>query len=122
MSDRLLKKGRGWRLGWNPQAPIYPALVGGEDWAIELTNAEFTDFCRLLEKLAETMATMAEELMDDERIACEVESDLLWLEGEGYPHAYSLRLILYQDRCCEGNWSESVVGELIQGVRMFKVF
>ncbi|YAI81283.1 MAG: DUF1818 family protein [cyanobacterium endosymbiont of Rhopalodia sterrenbergii] len=121
MSDRLLKKGIGWRIGWNPNAVIYQGLIGGTDWAIELTEAEFNDFCRLFKKLAKTMEMMSQELMDAEKIACEAESDLLWLEVEGYPHAYSLRLILNQGRCCEGNWSEEMVRELFQAVKIFEV-
>jgi len=35
----------------------------------------------------------------DGRISCEAESDLLWLQVEGYPHAYNLRLILNTGRC-----------------------
>ncbi len=122
MSDRIIKKGQGWRVGWNPKATLYPGLVGGEDWAIELTSAEFHDFCRLLDQLAITMTVMAEELMDEERIACEAESDLLWLEVEGFPCAYSLRLILDQGRRCEGNWPAEVVRELHQGMQTVKTF
>ncbi|NJO93824.1 MAG: DUF1818 family protein [Hydrococcus sp. RM1_1_31] len=122
MSKRLLKKGTGWRLGWNPEVEIYKGLVGGDNWAIELTEAELNDFCRLLEQLAQTMQNMKEELMDEERIACEAESDRIWMEVEGYPHAYSLRLLLNQGRCCEGNWSEEVVPELVQATQMLKVF
>ncbi|MDJ0659948.1 MAG: DUF1818 family protein [Crocosphaera sp.] len=122
MGDRILKKGQGWRLGWNPQALAYPGLVGGEDWAMELTAVEFADFCRLFEQLATTMNQMAEELMEEERIACEAESDLLWLEVEGFPHAYSVRLILNQGRCCEGNWPAEVVRELYQEMQKLKHF
>nr|MDJ0575570.1 DUF1818 family protein [Xenococcaceae cyanobacterium MO_234.B1] len=59
------------------------------------------------------MIQMKPELMDEERIAIEAESDLLWLEVEGYPDAYSLRLILNCDRRCEGNWREGVAPELV---------
>lgn len=120
--SRILKKGNGWRIGWNPTAEIYKGLVGGNNWAIELTEAEFSDFCRLLEQLAQTMNRMAGELMDEERIACEAESDLLWLEIEGYSYAYSLRLILNQGRCCEGNWSQESVAELVQAAQTLNVF
>ncbi|MGK7917488.1 MAG: DUF1818 family protein [Prochloraceae cyanobacterium] len=120
--ERLIKSGPGWRIGWNPQAKEYKGLVGSDDWAIELTEAELNDFCRLLGKLAQTMRQMAEELMDEERIACEAESDLLWMEVEGYPHAYSLSLILNQGRRFEGNWSEEVVADLVQAAQMLQVF
>lgn len=122
MSDRILKQGLGWRIGWNPLATTYQGLLGGENWALELTEAEFNDFCRLLQQLDETMTLMADELMDSERIACEAESDLLWLEVEGYPHSYSLRLILNHGRRCEGNWPQEVVRELVQAIRTLKYF
>ena len=53
--ERLIKKGAGWRVGWDSQADKYQALVGGDDWAIELTAAELDDFSRLLHQLIETM-------------------------------------------------------------------
>ena len=119
---RVLKKGNGWRIGVNPAAPEFKGLVGTDDWAVELTEAEFNDFCRLLMQLTETMETMADELMDEEKITCEAETDLLWMEVEGYPQAYSLRFILNSGRCVEGKFDSTVVGELIQAAAMVKVF
>ena len=120
MRKRWLKKGAGWRIGWNPEAETYKGLVGTDNWAIELTEGELDDFCQLLLQLAKTMEQMKQELMETERIACEVERDRLWMEVEGYPHAYSLRLILHQDRRCEGNWSPEAIPELVQIVQEFK--
>ncbi|WP_013323230.1 DUF1818 family protein [Gloeothece verrucosa] len=122
MKERLLKEGKGWRLGWNPQGEIYKGLVGSEEWAIELTEAELNDFCRLLNQLAETMEEMKQQLMDSEKIACEAESDLLWMEVEGFPHAYSLRLILHQHRRFEGNWAAESVADLVKATQFLKVF
>ena len=120
--EHILKSGSGWRLGWHLEAQPYRGLVGGEDWAFELTEEEWRDFCRLLAQLAETMSQMAAELMEEERIACEVESDRLWMEAEGFPHAYELRLILNSGRRCEGNWSPDAVRELVAAVPMLTVF
>ncbi|BAY23322.1 hypothetical protein NIES2100_30870 [Calothrix sp. NIES-2100] len=120
--ERLVKSGSGWRIGWNPDAPEYKGLLGTDDWAIELTEAELNDFCRLLAQLADAMKQIATELMDEEKIACEAESDLLWMEVEGYPHSYSLRLILNTGRCAEGWWDSSAVPGLLQAVQMLKVF
>jgi hypothetical protein len=117
--DRILKKGEGWRIGWTPYADIYKGLVGSEEWAIELTETEFNDFCRLLLQLAKTMEEMAQELVDEERIACEAESDAVWLEVEGYPHAFSLRLIVQTGRGAEGNWSAPATQALISTVQNF---
>ncbi len=122
MSDRLLKRGEGWRLGWQPSAPHYQGLVGGDRWAAELTAAELQDFCRLSQELAETMAAMAAELMDEERLACTAASDRLWLEAEGFPSAYDLHLIVQGDRQVEGSWPAAAVPELLQAARMLEFF
>jgi hypothetical protein len=119
---RQLKSGKGWRLGWDSDAEEFQGLVGGEEWAIELTEAELEDFCRLVEQLANTMSQMSQELMDEERISCEAESNLLWLEVEGYPNAYSLRFILLTGRRGEGFWAAAVTPDLVQAVQMLKVF
>ena len=120
--ERLIKTGDGWRIGWYPQAEKYPGLVGANDWAMELTEAEFNDFCRLLNQLVETMSQMEDELMDEEKISCEVETDLLWMEVKGYPDAYSLGLILNCNRRCEGNWPEGIAPELALASQNLKMF
>lgn len=120
--ERVVKSGLGWRIGWNPDAAEFKGLVGTDDWAIELTEAELNDFCRLLAQLADTMLQLATELMDEEKIACEAESDLLWMEVEGYPHAYSLRFILNTGRCAEGKWDAPAVSGLLPATAMLKVF
>jgi Domain of unknown function (DUF1818) len=40
------------------------------------------------------------------------------LEVEGYPHAYSVRIILNSGRRCEGEWPPEVVSELVQAVEV----
>jgi Domain of unknown function (DUF1818) len=120
--ERVVKSGSGWRIGWNPNAPKFKGLVGTDDWAIELTEAELNDFCRLAAQLADTMKQLASELMDEEKIACEAESDLLWMEVQGYPNAYSLRFILNTGRCGEGQWHASSIADLLQAAQMLKVF
>ncbi len=121
-SERLVKEGDGWRMGWDSSRPLYQGLVGGQDWAFELTAPELDDFCRLLHQLADTMGQMQNELMDEERLCCEAESDLLWLEVEGFPHSYSLRLIVTQQRNAEGSWPATVVPELMRAAQSLRAF
>lgn len=120
--ERVIKSGAGWRIGLNPNVAEFKGLVGADDWAIELTEAELNDFCRLLRQLVETMSQLASELMDEEKISCEAESNLLWMEVEGYPHAYSLRLILNTGRCAEGSWAADAVPGLVQAAQILTVF
>lgn len=119
---RILKSGPGWRLGWNPAAEPFKGLVGTEDWSLELTEPELHDFCRLVQQLAETIATLQSELMDEETIACEVETERLWLEAAGYPTAYSFHLILHTGRRAEGHWTAEAVPGLIEATRSLQVF
>ncbi|WP_353931267.1 DUF1818 family protein [Okeanomitos corallinicola TIOX110] len=121
-NTKVIKSGNGWRIGWNPDAPKFKGLVGTDDWAIELTEAELNDFCRLVSQLADSMKHLASELMDEEKIAGEAESELLWMEVEGYPHSYSLRLILNTERCVEGKWDVEAVPGLLQAAAVLKVF
>ena len=120
--ERVVKSGTGWRIGWNPSKSEFQGLVGADDWAIELTEAELDDFCRLSGQLAQSMSQMASELMEEEKIACEAESDLLWMEAAGYPHAYSLRFLLNKGRRAEGSWEADAVPGLVQAAQTLKVF
>jgi hypothetical protein len=120
--ERIVKSGEGWRIGWNPNGSKYKGLVGGDLWAIELTEAELNDFCQLLEQLSQTMSQMAAELMDAEKIACEAETDLIWMQVEGYPQAYGLHFILNTGRGGEGSWPELVVPGLMRAARVLRVF
>ncbi len=119
--EKVLKSGAGWRIGWNP-AGAYQGLVGGDDWAFELTAEELADFCRLLGQLVANIRSIAVELMDEESIACEAESDLVWMQLAGISGEYGLRLILNSGRSCEGNWHADAVAELITAVDILKFF
>jgi hypothetical protein len=52
---------------------------------MELTAEEFKDFRRLAEELVATLKAMADHLMAEEQLTCELESKHIWLELEGYP-------------------------------------
>lgn len=118
----MIKQGKGWRIGWKSEQTTYQGLLGGDNWAMELTFAEMEDFCRLLPEINQAVTEISQHLMDEETIVCEVESELLWLGAEGFPDNYSLRIILSQGRGCEGTWSESVIPQLLQAVQSFQLF
>jgi len=122
MKGRLLRQGPGWRIGKDLDSLTFQGLVGGEDWAIELTLAELGDFCRLLQKLAETMQQMSTTIMDQEHLSCEVEGSLIWMEAEGKPNAYSLRFQILTGRRAEGSWPSEVVPDLLQASQTLGVF
>jgi Domain of unknown function (DUF1818) len=119
--QKVLKSGAGWRIGWNPGTE-YQGLVGSDNWAFELTAKELADFCRLLGQLVDNMRSIQSELMDEENIACEAESELVWMQVAGIPSKYSLRLILNTGRGCEGNWAAESVPDLVAAVDSLKFF
>lgn len=119
---RKLQQGEGWRLGWDESAVTFAALVGGADWAIELTRAEFTDFSRLLLQLVSSVEQMQAELMAEEAIACEAQGEYLWMEVRGYPQQLELNFILLQGRRGEGHWPATVVPHLLQALQAVAVF
>ncbi len=114
--NRQIKSGDGWRLGWNPTAEDFCGLVAGSGWAVELTATEFADFCRGAQQLADAMTAMAEQLMDEERLTCEQETAVIWLEAEGFPAEYSLRFILLSGRKAEGEWPSRATQGLLKAL------
>lgn len=118
----MLKKGQGWRLGWRDDNSLYPALIGASTWALELTKAEMTDFCRLLPQLADSISAMTEYLMAEETISCEVETPLMWLGADGYCHHYAVRIILHTARGAEGYWEAEAIPELLSALQSLKSY
>ncbi|EKV01631.1 protein of unknown function DUF1818 [Leptolyngbya sp. PCC 7375] len=118
----LLREGKGWRLGWDDDRANFKALVGGEHWAMELTQSEFESLRRIAQQLAATMTSMATELMPDEHITCEQETPQLWMEAEGFHHTYGLRFILLNGRGGEGAWPPNIVPEVLAELDRINVF
>ena len=119
---KRLKTGKNWRVGWNEAANPFKGLLGGDHWACELTADEFNDFVRLLTELGQAMEAMQTDLMDEEAIAIDKQTDLLWIQANGYPQRYSLSFILLTGRRSEGHWDEAATAELIQAIPTIKLF
>ncbi len=117
-----LRSGPDWRVGWDVSALAFQALVGADDWAVELTQAEFDEFCRFALQLSDAIEQMRSELMEEEAIACEASSDRLWMEVRGYPDAYQLSFIALTGRRVEGCWSVEATKEVLRAVQMVQVF
>lgn len=115
-SPKQLLCGEGWRIGFRSDVQLYKGLVGADGWAIELTEGEFKDFCKLVLQLAETMQLMSDELSDGEKICCTLETEEICLEVNGYPDAFNLHFQLLTGRRSEGLWDESAVPFLIEAI------
>ena len=111
-----LLSGEGWRIGLRSDADVYRGLVGADGWAIELTEGEFKDFCKLAVQLAETMKLMSTELSDGEKISCTLETEEISLEVDGYADAFKLHLQILKGRRLEGLWAAEAVPFLLEAI------
>lgn len=111
-----LLKGSGWRVGLQPQRYPYSALVGGDDWAFELTMAEWQDFWTGLITLQADLARIRSQLMSEESVVLEHQTAKITLTAIGKGQIFSLYLQLHSGRSSEGSWTESAVPGLITAV------
>lgn len=116
--SRQIHQGAGWRLGWDQSGQEFQGLLGTDEWAVELTQREMQDFCRLVQQLAQQMTQMQAHLMPEETLACEVETERVWIEVTGNPQAYSLRMMLISGRRVEGEWSVSATPSLLMAIQL----
>lgn len=112
MAQSRLLKGSGWRLGWDPTRQHFVALVGGETWALELTQSEWQDFVAGLQRLVQDLEAIGSQLMAEEGITLEQASPSLTLIASGTATAWSLYLQLHQGRRGEGFWPAGAALEL----------
>ena len=111
-----LHKGSGWRLGWDPTRSPFVALVGGETWALELTQEEWQAFVQGVQRLQQDMEAIASQLMAEESITLEQTFPALTLIASGSATAWGLYVQLHQGRRGEGFWPADVVPELCQAL------
>ncbi len=107
-------KGTNWRVGYQPDRDPFPAIVGSQMWAIELTAVEWHDFCQGLDQILLNLATIRPHLMAEEHISLEHKTDRIILVATGQPDQFSLYLQIISGRSAEGIWSAEAVPELIE--------
>ena len=121
MGHRKLIEGEGFRVGWDVGGGDFGGLVGTGQWAVELTVEEWEDFRRLATQLAETMVAMAIELMEEEALLMELETDRIWMAVEGVAQCYGLRFMTQGGRGVEGEWSAETVPGLLAAIAQMEV-
>ncbi len=115
-----LRKGAGWRLGWDPARSPFVALVGGETWALELTQEEWQAFGQGVYCLQQDMEAIASQLMAEESITLERTFPWLTLIASGSPTAWDLYLQLHQGRRGEGFWPAEAVPGLCRALAQLR--
>jgi Domain of unknown function (DUF1818) len=112
-------EGPGWRLQAEPSRPLFPALIGTDTWAIELSACELGALRRAVVTLRQQWQELRPTLMPEEQLDLEV--DLTLEQGTSDGHSGSLHVALSGDclswtlrfvlnpapgsRAVEGSWS-----------------
>ena len=69
----IQQEGPGWRLARDLSRNGFPFLIGGEFWAVELTETEVTGLHALLVELVHQHSLIRDQLMEEESITLELE-------------------------------------------------
>ncbi len=94
-------EGLGWRLARDPSRKNYTVLIGGLDWASELTEQEWQSLMPLLNDLISQYEKVKNQLMPKENISLEIERMPWWACIEGTRNAWTLKLILASEEVRE---------------------
>ena len=62
----IQSEGPGWRLARDLSRKDFPVLIGGEGWAIELTEQEWTSLVPLINDLTDQHQQLENQLMAEE--------------------------------------------------------
>ena len=104
----IQQEGPGWRLARDVTRSNYTVLIGGDHWAIEITEQEWEGLTSLLCDLTDEHKKITDQLMDEEAISLEIERSPWWacLDGDG--DDWSIHVVLQGDqqrgRGAEGHW------------------
>ena len=117
----IKKEGTGWRIIQDLSRDNFSTLIGGESWAIELNQYEWENLVKVVIDLSDQYKDIKDQLMGDEDITLELESNswLAILKGDQY--GWSLKLILDSNdslnRGAEVSWPRNVTFHLVNAMR-----
>lgn len=117
----IRQEGPGWRLAWDPSRRGYPALIGGDGWAFELTADEWTGLVALISTLVDQHGQLIDQLMAEESITLEMDRAPWWGCLEGTSERWALQVVLDGDllrgRGVEGHWPAPVAQAIAAAMR-----
>ena len=117
----IKKEGPGWRIIRDSSRDNFSTLIGGESWAIEITDFEWESLVKVVIDLSDQYQDIRNQLMGDEDITLELESKhwLAILKGDQY--GWNLKLILNSsgsiNRGVEVFWSRKVTKQVVNAMR-----
>ncbi len=116
----IQQEGPGWRLARDLSRADFPALIGGEGWAFELTQKESQVLMALLCELTDQHQALQSQLMSEECIELEMELEPWWGCLEGSRESWGLRVVLeggWTGRGVEGHWPAPAAQAFVAAMR-----
>ena len=118
----IKKEGPGWRIIKDLSRDNFSILIGGENWAIELTDLEWQKLVQIVFDLSDQYSEVKSQLMGDEDITLELVRDIWIAILKGDQYGWSLKLILSQNdqknRGAEIFWPRSVTKSVSEAMRI----
>ena len=117
----IKKEGPGWRIIRDSSRDNFSTLIGGEYWAIELNQFEWETLAKVVIDLSDQYKDIKDQLMGDEDITLEMESNPWLAILKGDQHGWNLKLILDSsnslNRGAEVSWPRNVTFPLVNAMR-----
>jgi hypothetical protein len=118
----IQQEGPGWRLARDLSRNGFPFLIGGEFWAVELTETEVTGLHALLVELVHQHSLIRDQLMEEESITLELEQQEWWGCLDGTRDHWGLQVVLQgngmqQRRGLEGAWPAPAAQAFLAALR-----
>ena len=117
----IKKEGPGWRIIRDSSRDSFSTVIGGENWAIELTETEWQALAAVFFDLCNQYCSIQSQLMSDEDIILELDRNpwSAFLKGDKF--GWSIKLILSQSdsskRGAEIYWPRSVTESVSSAMR-----
>jgi len=117
----IKKEGQGWRIIRDSSRTNFSTLIGGESWAIELDQHEWDTLVKAVNNLSDQYQDIKVQLMEDEDITLEMESNPWLAILKGDKNGWNLKLILNSSdsliRGAEVYWPSNVTCQLVNAMR-----
>ena len=115
----IQQEGPGWRLARDASRGLYSILIGGQGWALELTEHEWSELVVLVKTIEDQHSALRPQLMEEENIELELDQGMWWGCLEGNRQGWSLALVLSsaQGRGAEIFWPNPVATVVVAAMR-----
>ena len=118
----IQQEGPGWRLARDLSRNGFPFLIGGEVWAVELTETEVIGLHALLVELVHQHSLIRDQLMEEESITLELEQQEWWGCLDGTRDHWGLQVVLQgsgmqRRRGLEGAWPAPAAQAFLAALR-----